>query len=648
MAIHPKPLAALLPAFLVASAAGAQPAARLDDVVVTATRFDETAYSSAASVTVISREEIRSSGARTLPDVLKYQAGLNVMPLYGSIGADTSIDMRGFGEGASSRTLVLLNGQRLNSLDSINVDWGLVPLDSIERVEILNGSGSVLYGDNAVGGVINIVTARRPDGVHAVVGAGSRNSRQLSAGFSSRFDAVDVNLSLDRQDTDGWRNNNEQKRENVGGRLGVGFDKGEVFVDLGWSNLDFGLPGSLTKSQFRSNPRQAETSDSYSRRNNAFLRPGLEFQITDALKFAAEIGYSDSESTVYTSNYCVWDTCFEVRSTDVLSFTPRFQWKHGLGSLSSRTTIGVDYYDGRLTADKSGSDHGPVSKSVRIDQSSRALYLQNQTDLTSALVFTAGARYQKIDQSASDSSGLRLSNDHDRTIGELGLSYRLSAATRVFARAGTTFRNPNLDELTTFSGFVSRPVRPERGTFLDVGVDVSGPSYSLKAAIYDLEMKDEIAWNGATFENENLSRTRHRGIEVSGRYRIDPQWQLVGGIDLQRAEFREGVDNGKKIPLVPAVKIDAGVSFRPMPAVALSLMANHVGERYFGGDTANSGEKLASYTVADFVASWQHSDWTVRARVLNLTDRKYSPFGYYGSYYPADGRSFFVDLRYNF
>jgi len=648
MATHPKPLAALLPAIFVASAAGAQPTPRLDDVVVTATRFDEASYAPAASMTVISREEIQSSGARTLPDVLKYQAGLNVMPLYGSIGADTSIDMRGFGEGAPSRTLVLLNGQRLNSLDSINVDWGLVPLDSIERVEIINGSGSVLYGDNAVGGVINIITARKPDGAHAKLGAGSWDSTQASAGFSRRFGGVAANLSLDRQDTDGWRRNNRQKRENVSGRLGAGFDQGEAFVALGWSNLEVGLPGSLTKSQFRSNPRQAETLDSYSKRNNAFLRPGVELQITDALKFAAEIGYSDSESTVYTSNYCAWDSCFEVRRTDVLSFTPRLQWKHGLGSLPSRTTIGVDYYDGRLTADKSPSDHGPVAKSVRIDQSSRAVYLLNQSDLTPELIFTAGARYQQIDQSASDSSGLGLSNDHDKTVGELGLSYRLAAGARVFTRVGTTFRNPNLDELTTFSGFVSKPVRPEQGTFLDAGVDLSGASYLLKVLAYELAMKDEIAWNGATFENENLAKTRHRGIEVSGQYRVDRQWRLVGGIDLQKAEFREGVDSGKRIPLVPAVKVDAGVTFQPIPAVALSLMINHVGERYFGGDTANANEKLAAYTVGDFVASWKHADWVVRARVLNLTDRKYSPTGYYGSYYPADGRSFFVDLRYDF
>ncbi|HEY0878714.1 MAG TPA: TonB-dependent receptor [Zeimonas sp.] len=648
MATHLKPLAALLPAFFAVSPVHAQQAASLDTVVVTATRFDETDDTSAANVTVISREDIESSGAQTLPDVLKYQAGLNVMPLYGSIGADTSIDMRGFGEGASSRTLVLLNGQRLNSLDSISVDWGLVPLDSVERVEIIHGSGSVLYGDNAVGGVINIITDREPDGAHARVGAGSRNGRQVSAGFANRSDAIDVNLSVNHQDTDGWRRNNEQDRDNASGRLGVAFDKGSAFVDVGWSDLKIGLPGSLTKEQFRSDPRQAQTLDSYSKRNNAFLRPGIEWQLTDALKFAAEIGYSDSESTFFTSNFCAFSSCFEVRKTNVLSFTPRFQLRHGLGSLPSRTTFGLDYYDGMLTADKSPNDNGPVVKTVRIDQSSWASYLQNQTDLSSGLVLTVGARYQKIDQSASDSTGFEFSNDHDKFIGELGLSYRLAAGARLFSRIGSTFRNPNLDELTTFAGFVSKPVRPEQGTFVDLGVEWSATSYALKAAIYDLEMKDEIAFNSLTFENENLARTRHRGVEVNGRYRLDRQWQLVGGIHLQKAEFREGVDSGKRIPLVPATKINVGVTFEPLPDVALSLVSNYVGSRFFGGDTGNREERLAAYTVADFVASWRHSNWAVRARVLNLTDRKYSPFGFFGSYYPADGRSFFVDLRYDF
>lgn len=640
-----KPMAALLPFLFATASADAQQITTSGEVVVTATRFHESSAPAAANVIIITREDIQSSGAQTLPDVLKSQAGLNVAPLYGSLGSDTAIDMRGFGEGAASRTLVLLDGQRLNSLDMTNIDWGIVPLDSIERVEIINGSGSILYGDNAVGGVINIITGKRKDGAHIQLGAGSQDGKQISAGFSRQLGAINLALSANHQDVDGWRQNNKQKRNNVAGRIGTNFDRGEAFVDLGWSSLDSGLPGALTKAQYDSNPKQAVTLDSYSERRSTYVRPGVAMQITDAVKFLAEAGYSKVENTSWISDWFSFDD----RKSTVFSFTPRLQWQHGLGTLASKTTIGFDYYDGDLTSDKSASNHGLIYKTVKIDQKSQAVYLQNQTGLTTDLILTAGARHQKIDQSAADSTGLRMTNDHAKTIGELGLSYQLATGVRVFSRFGSTFRYANLDELTTWGGFASKPVRPEQGKFIDAGVDLSGAAYALKVTAYSLSMKDEIAYNGLTYENENLAKTRHEGIDISARYDLDRQWQLIGGLNLQKAKFREGADSGKKVPLVPGVKANVGINFKPVAALNLSLLANHVGRRHSGGDTSNSFfEQLAAYTTADFVASWRQSNWTARARVVNLTDKKYAPSGYYGSYYPADGRTFFADLRYDF
>ena len=639
-----KTLAALLPA-LFAIPAHAQQLALLDPVIVTATRFSESAVTTAANVTTITRDEIQSSGAQTLPDVLRYTAGLQVTPLYGSIGADTSVDMRGFGEGAAQRTLILLNGQRLNPLDSTNVDWGLVPLDSIDRIEIVSGSAAILYGDNAVGGVINIITGKPRDSASIQVGLGSNNGQLLSASLAKQIDNFSLALAVNHQATDGWRKNNDQERNNLSGRLGVRFDRGEVFVDLGWSSLDIGLPGSLTKTQYNSNPRQAITSDSYAERRTAFVRPGVNWRLADNLTFAAELGYTEVDNTSWISD---WGS-FDKRKTNTVSFTPRLQWDHGLAGLQSKTTFGYDYYDGELTSDKSGSNHGPVYKTVTIDQTSQAVYLQNQTSLTSNLTLTAGARHQKIEQSTSDTSGLRINNDHTKSIGEIGLSYKVTPSFRLFTRTGTTFRFANLDELTTYTGFASKPVRPERGTFVDVGGQWSTAAYSLKVTAYNLNMTDEIAYNGLTYENENLAKTRHQGIDTAISYEINSRWQIKGGLNLQKAEFRDGVNNGNKVPLVPTTKATAGLAFKPTAAWNLSLFATHVGERYSGGDTGNNTyEKLSAYTTADFAASWHEAAWTVRGRVVNLADKKYSPFGYYGAYYPADGRALFADLRYDF
>jgi iron complex outermembrane receptor protein len=639
-----KPLAALLPA-LFAIPAGAQQLALLDPVFVTATRFSESSLTTAANVTTITPDDIRDSGAQTLPDALRYTAGLQVSPLYGSIGADTSIDMRGFGEGAAQRTLVLLNGRRLNPFDSANVDWGLVPLDSVDRIEIISGSAAILYGDNAVGGVINIISGKQRDGASIQAGLGSNNGQLLSASLAKQLGDFDIALALNHQATDGWRKNNEQERNNLAGRVGVRFDRGEAFVDIGWSSLDVGLPGSLTKAQYDSNPRQAETTDSFAERRTAYVRPGVSWRLADNLTFAAELGYTEVDNTSWISSWF----SFSKRKTDTLSFTPRLQWDHGLAGLASKTTIGFDYYDGELTSDNSFSKNGPIAKTVTINQTSQAAYLQNQTRLTSDLTLTAGARHQKIEQSASDSNGLSINNDHSKTIGEIGLSYKVAPGFRLFTRTGTTFRFANLDELTTFVGFASKPVRPERGTFVDVGGQWSGSSYSLKVTAYNLNMTDEIAWNGLTFENENLAKTRHQGIDTAVSYEISPRWQINGGLNLQKAEFRNGANSGNKLPLVPTLKATAGLTFKPTAAWNLALFATHVGARYSGGDAGNNGfEKLSAYTTADFAASWRAAAWTVRGRIVNLTDKKYSPTGYYGSYYPADSRAFFADLRYDF
>src|SRR3954471_6685109 len=129
-----------------------------DAIVVEATRFPEEVRRLPASTTVISAEDIKASAARTLPELLSEQVGLRMSDLYGNNASTTSIDLRGYGATAAQNTLVLLDGRRLNDIDLSGVQWSAVPLASIERIEILRGTGAVLYGDAASAGVVNIVT----------------------------------------------------------------------------------------------------------------------------------------------------------------------------------------------------------------------------------------------------------------------------------------------------------------------------------------------------------------------------------------------------------------------------------------------------------------------------------------------------------
>lgn len=617
-------------------------------LVLTATRFNESELNVAANIQVITRQDIRAAGAQSLPEVLQQKAGIHIKPLYGALGADTAIDMRGFGEGGSQRTLILLNGQRLNPLDQSAVDWNSIPLDSIQRIEILNGSGAVLFGDNAVGGVINIITGAARPGASITAGFGSHNGRLAAASLDHNDGRFWLSLNAAHQTNDGWRRNNHQEQNNFATRMGFKLEQGELFLDFGQSKTALGLPGTLSESQFRQDPRQAETNNSFAHRNNMYLRPGVKWQLSNALEFAAEISYSDSENKSYISNFLSYDQ----RQTKTLSFTPRLQWKHGLGSMSSATTFGIDYYDGALTSDKAADPISPITKQVKVDQKSRAFYVHNKTELMESLSLSGGLRRQIVDQQARDNTGLSLTNDHADTIGELGLSYRATESLRLFTRTGTTFRFANLDELTTFAGFASKPVRPEKGRFLDLGLQILGTSYSGKISAYRLKMQDEIALNISTWENENLAKTLRQGLDMEGRYTLNPQWQLGAGLNYQQTKFLEGGDIGKRIPLVPKLKATANLNFKPTQDWNLLLSVNHIGRRYFGSDTANQFTPMPAYTTADFAVSWKSRHLTARLKAQNLFNKCYAPTGFnYGggaSYYPAEGRALFADLRYDF
>ncbi|OZA27873.1 MAG: hypothetical protein B7X91_07005 [Hydrogenophilales bacterium 17-64-11] len=153
-----------------------------DTIVVTPTRFEEQSPRTPANLTVITRQDIERMPVTSVPDILAGTAGATVVPLYGALGIDSSVGLRGAGSGgtASSNTLVLLNGQRLNPIDSGSIDWSLIPLASIERIEVMPGSGTVLYGDRATGGVVNIITKKTVDTRYASIGGGSHGLRELS------------------------------------------------------------------------------------------------------------------------------------------------------------------------------------------------------------------------------------------------------------------------------------------------------------------------------------------------------------------------------------------------------------------------------------------------------------------------------------
>ena len=342
-----KPLtAALSIAFLTPAHAAA--ADNLDPVIVTATRFSEPEVNVPANISVITRDDIRNTPATDLPSMLKSSAGVDVRALYGSLGIDSTVDIRGFGETAGSNTLILLDGQRLNPIDLGSVNWSAIPLDSVQRIEVQRGAGTVLYGDKATGGVVNIITDKSgTPRAGATIGIGSYDTQTVDANAAAGNETGYFNVFGHYAHTGGWRENSQAEQAALSGRGALYIGQGEGFIDYSISESHNGLPGPLLSAAYQANPKTASTPYDSQRSNGYRFRPGIALPVTDTLRIEGEVSFDRQDSH---ANYVSFGSEAD-RARDNWSLTPRLRWQHGLGSLKSETVAGIDYYSGKVQRD---------------------------------------------------------------------------------------------------------------------------------------------------------------------------------------------------------------------------------------------------------------------------------------------------------
>jgi len=626
-----------------------------DSVVVTATRFPRGDPGIPANVSVITREDIRRMPAVSLADVLKSQTGLEMRPLSGPLGIDATLDMRGFGDTAAYNALILLDGQRLNPVSSDGINWNMIPLESIRRIEIIRGSGTVLYGDRASGGVVNIITDKsgkpRASAEVSLGSFGYRSADAFAAGGEGGASDLYYTLAGHHAETTGYRQNSQQDEQSLAGRFGLRTGFGEGFVDFGAHKSSNGLPGAIFQAQFDNDPRFSRRPSDQQSRSGHRVRPGFVAEIGRGVTLEAELGY-DETNTRFRSPEFTQD-----RERENLSLTPRLRWRHGLGGLASETVFGLDLYRGEIGADSFSTFSGTNRQTAR--QNSTALYMQNITDLAPSLHATTGLRRQRMRQEAADeNAALRGEATRALSAYDVGLSYDLAPGARVYGKMGRTFRFPNTDELfgfdpVTFTPLFRGDLRPQQGPIREIGASLRRGSFRLQASLYQLDLKDEINFNNVSGNNENFPATRRRGLELEGRWQLSSSLQAKLGLAQTEARFTEGAFDGKSVPLVPDRKATATLNWDAGMHGSYGVAVNYVGKRHYSGDLSNARARLDGYATVDLQAAWDLRPWTISAKLMNAFDRKYAPFAgidFLGRlfYFPADPRTLYVSARYEF
>src|SRR6185503_19393439 len=358
----------------------------------------------------ITAEDIAASPARTLPEFLGQQAGIAMHDFFGNNAATTTVDLRGFGVTGQQNTLILLDGRRATDIDFTGVQWAAIPLSSIERVEILRGSGAVLYGDGATSGVINIVT-RSPLEQGAALEAwgriatfGTREGQLYGSVATGTFGA---NASVYGYVSDGYRanNRNEQQNNTVNLRWALGATKFDL--RLGTDRQDLRLPGarriqpSIGLDEYASDRRGAQTPLDFASRDGE--RVGLAVSRRwGEIDLSVELDWRRKDQRSYFDQSGFPISRADV--TDVSSLTPRMRIPFRTGGIAHRLTLGIDWHDWRYESrrsDRPENIHQPINH-VHVAQQTRALYAQDSIELTHATRLLLGWREERVRFDAND------------------------------------------------------------------------------------------------------------------------------------------------------------------------------------------------------------------------------------------------------
>jgi len=662
----------------------------LETIIVTGTRFEETYADKPLNVSVITRETINNSSARTIPELLSQQVGISTRDLYGNNAALATVDLRGFGAAAGQNTLILLDGRRITNADLSGVQWSAIPFASIERIEIMRGSGAVLYGDGATNGVINIITksptqAGTTGQVRVKAGSYGMSDVQANANYFSGTAGIDFTAS--QLVSDGYRANNRNEQTNVQANTRWKLDTGELALKVGIDRQDIRLPGarlvqpSAGINLVATDPRGAATPLDYASRDGNQV--ALEWQ----QRFSgADVNVGLARRTKNQKSYFDFNGFPNYRDSDlnVTSLTPRIKVPHSLGG-NSTLVAGIDVYRWNfdLHTSNAAMNIGQPINQISMNQQNSAWYLQNTTHLSKETSLLAGVRNERISINANDiynaaapgaafgSAAAPDSFKASKNAYELGLRHQLDSGVSLNGKIGRGFRFTNIDEIYESSPAFTNQfqfLRPQTSENMEVSVEQRIHDGNWRAALFNNKVHNEIHLDPFTtgIGNTNLPPSRRRGLELDGKWQVLSQLSLNAAYTYIDAKFLSGVlaggaytltnvnIAGKKVPLVPSHKLNLGAAWAINEQTLLNSSVTYVDSQFMDNDEANTlGKKIPSYTVTDIKLIHKTGPWQLSTSVNNLFDRKYFNYavssqfipGRYNAY-PLPGRTLFISVSY--
>ena len=657
-----RPLSALLSALCVLPGPAWADDATLKPVVVTASSAAHALHDAPASISVISREDIEKRPVQELAELLGTVEGVTLSRSGNQV---PGVQIRGLGQ---AYTLMLVDGKRVNSSNAMfrgnDYDTGWVPVTEIERIEVVRGPMSSLYGSDAIGGVVNIITRKIGNSWRASAKtdlvmqenreAGDSRLVSVSASGPVIADVLGVRLtaSHDHRDQDGAVN-------------GAGGQPGMQLLD----NRQLGARFTWTPNR---NHDITLSHDDGRRNHSGFV---LERQAT-SLSHQGRYGVASSSLTLNLDRTRNRTGMITGQSNPNVADSHSLDGKLMLpwDSANQLITVGGELRRDKLS-DPTNLTGWPGTASYRASStaevSQHALFIEDEFQLSDALKLTLGNRY-----------------DHHENFGghHSPRGYLVWSATpEISVKAGwaKAFRAPTLLQGSPNWGSVScgsatagcyivgtPKLKPETSTSKEIGVRYEGQGVSGGLTLFDTRLKDMISIDSRTanrtlapsysnfvgylpdgrpiFSYQNIASVRSKGAELGGKLNLGREWTLSANYTYTQARNTSGA---VELPLTyrPKHAANFSVDWQPHAAWSLNATARYAGEQYINVPANGQNMlKKAAYTVADVSVGYRiDKHFAVRAGVLNLTDQN-SDNRSQSTDFNEDGRRYFVSLTAQF
>ncbi len=620
------------------------PVTYFGDIAITPGRTHEYIYNINRNISVVDAEDIRRENLKTLQEVLAREAGVMVNDYFGN-PKDSQIDMRGFGETGMLNYVLLIDGRRTNQIDLSGADLAQIDIDTIERIEILRGANSVLYGDNATGGVINIITKRGKEGDRIEYKQETGSYRYTKEYFSAEggHGFIDYFFNYSYQDSDGYRLNGGYEANDIFAAVTV---RPDDLIDLhfssGYHRDWYGQPGALYPGNIQTDGRSGSRfPDSKAKTEDYFFE--LEPRVLGeagahewVLSFPAS--YRSRRASSLSVGFNRYETNHHIVSGD---FRPKCEVASSLldGTVENKLVFGMDCFHAKDQV--LNGDIAFAKSQVDITKGTFGIYASDNVLLHKRFLLNAGVRgeWAKYVFDQFQPAAFYDTQEPREIAFDAGIGYKYNERSQVYANFSRAYRYPTTDEffqsayeafdwwswaVRVFPAVLNSGLKHQVGNNYEVGIkDNSFGPVNLNAAYYLIDNKNEIYYDPITFQNENYHHVVHHGLELEVTANILEKIDAFFAYTFEKSFYVGGKFASKSVPLVPENKVSMGLVVRPVEQLSIDAAMNYVGSRYVASDQINELSRLESYAVVDIGFTYEIKNFRIFGRINNLFNKKY-------------------------